>query len=74
MANMPIDIKKCILNHHPHCAHIATEDTLPSTLSLALVQLPADHPLTLALSQDHHDTFSGAVLPADSKMSTSDSQ
>jgi hypothetical protein len=31
-------------------AHIATENTL----SLALAQLPADDPLTLALSRDHH--------------------
>jgi hypothetical protein len=47
MADMP---QERILNHHAHCAHIATEDTL----SLALVQLPADDPLTLALSRDHH--------------------
>ena len=50
MADMPTDIKERILNHHAHCAHIATEDTL----SLALAQLPADDPLTLALSRDYH--------------------
>ena len=46
MADMPMDVKECILNHHTHRAHIATENTL----SLALAQLPADDPLTLALS------------------------
>ena len=50
MADMPTDIKERILNHHAHRAHIATEDTL----SLALAQLPADDPLTLALSREHH--------------------
>jgi hypothetical protein len=50
MADMPTDIKEPILNHHAHCAHIVTENTL----SLALAQLPADDPLTLALSRDHH--------------------
>jgi hypothetical protein len=38
------------LNNHAHCAHIATKDAL----SLALVQLPADDPLIIALSQNHH--------------------
>jgi hypothetical protein len=50
MADMPMDVKEHILNHHAHRAHIATEDTL----SLALAQLPADDPLTLALSRDHY--------------------
>ena len=45
-----MDVKEHILNHHAHRAHIATEDTL----SLALAQLPADDPLTLALSRDHY--------------------
>jgi hypothetical protein len=42
MADMPTDVKECIPNYH---AHIVTEDML----SLALAQLPADDPLTLAL-------------------------
>ena len=50
MADMPTDVKERILNYHAHRAHIATEDTL----SLALAQLPADDPLTLALSRDYH--------------------
>jgi hypothetical protein len=50
LADMPMDVKEHILNHHAHCAHIVTEDTL----SLALMQLPSNDLLTLALSQDHH--------------------
>jgi hypothetical protein len=50
MADMPTEVKECILNNHIHRAHIATKDTL----SLALTQLPADDPLIVALSQDHH--------------------
>jgi hypothetical protein len=50
MADMPTEVKERILDNHTHRAHIATEDTL----SLALTQLPADDPLIVALSQDHH--------------------
>jgi len=50
VADMPTEVKKCFLNNHTHCAHIVTKDTL----SLALTQLPADDPLIVALSQDHH--------------------
>jgi hypothetical protein len=50
MADMPTEVKECILNNHTHCAHIVTKD-IPS---LALTQLPADDLLIIALSQDHH--------------------
>jgi hypothetical protein len=50
VADMPADVKEHILNNHSPHVHIATKDTL----SLALAQLPADDPLILALSPDHH--------------------
>jgi hypothetical protein len=46
VANMPVDAKEHVLNHH---AHVATEDLF----SLAIAQLPANDSLILTLAKGH---------------------